>query len=168
MLVSFFIFGWLFLQLSAILRNPNAPQTRIQGALGWVITILISYALMILLHELVHGLFFWIITRQRPYIGLKSAYAYAAAPDWFIPRNSYLVIGLAPLVLITLLGVILIPWIPGDGLIVVIFILTANASGSMGDIFVVGWLSTQPRTTLLCDHGDKIIAYRPAPSTKPT
>jgi len=81
---------------------------------GWitVLAILLALVAVLLLHELVHGAFFWLITRSRPRFGLQITYAYAAAPDCYIPRNPYLVVGLSPLVLITLAGIVMLPLIP--------------------------------------------------------
>ena len=56
----------------------------------------------LVVHELIHGLFFWLFTGSAPRYGLGLSYAYAAAPDWYIPRRKYQVTGLAPVVIIGL------------------------------------------------------------------
>jgi hypothetical protein len=124
----------------------------------------IAFAAVLLLHELVHGAFFWLITRSRPVFGLQAAYAYAAAPNWYIPRNPYLVVGLAPLILLTLTGVALLPWLPAALLLPWIFALAVNASGSIGDVYIIGWLLTRPAGALVNDHGDCIHIYLPGSS----
>jgi hypothetical protein len=107
--------------------------------------------LMALIHESIHGLFFWLVTRQRPAFGFRGPYAFAAAPSCLIPRDRYLVVGLAPLVLMSLIGLALLLVIPAEAIPVVALILVFNGAGSAGDIFVVAWLLTRPRGTLVYD-----------------
>jgi hypothetical protein len=159
------LFAWLFNWLASELRAPTEPVSSAAGALfgGWETILVIVPALVavLLLHELVHGLFFWLLTRSRPYFGLKITYAYAAAPDWYIPRNPYLVVGLSPLTLITLVGVALMPVLPEAWVLPWVLALALNASGSVGDVYIIGWLLSQPGDTLVNDHGDSIHFYLP-------
>jgi hypothetical protein len=125
------------------------------------VAVLVLTFLMIVVHELIHGLFFWLFTRERPTFGFKGAYAYAAAPDWYMPRNQYAIVGLAPLVLMTLAGLVLLPVIPVWAIPALLFVVVTNAAGAVGDIAVVGWLLLQPRATLVNDIGDAVTLYRP-------
>ena len=99
----FILMGWFFLTTASLLRTD-------QDSLSWTIEfsdlllLLLAVPVVILLHELVHGLFFWVFTRHRPRFGVKALYAYAAAPDWFIPRGTFIWVALSPLVTISLLG----------------------------------------------------------------
>jgi hypothetical protein len=129
--------------------------------LGSVLKALAVYAGSLALHEIIHGVCFWLITRSFPKFGLGSAYAFAAAPGWYIPRNLYLMVGLAPLVVITVAGLALLPALPTNVLLVWWFVLTVNASGAVGDMFVVGWLLLHTSGTLINDHGDRINVYAP-------
>ena len=82
-----------------------------------------------------------------------------AAPDWYLPRNPYLIVGLAPLVLLTVLGLGLLPVLPRSVLPPAWFALTFNAAGAVGDMVVVGWLLTKPRSVLVNDEGDKFSVF---------
>jgi hypothetical protein len=155
--------GWLFLWLAVRLR-PEAGlrlSLRLSDSLVVVLGIVIAFAAVLLLHELVHGTCFWLITRRPPRFGVQLAYAYAAAPQWYIPRNPYLIVGMAPLVVITLVGVALLPVLPAALLLPWIFALTINASGSIGDLYIIAWLLTRPASALVNDHGDRIYIYLP-------
>ncbi|OGO35046.1 MAG: hypothetical protein A2W35_20075 [Chloroflexi bacterium RBG_16_57_11] len=162
------LFAWLFFWLAARLRALAEPGVSPSSAppAGWVTFLVIVLALVavLLLHELVHGAFFWLITRSRPRFGLKITYAYAAAPDWYIPRNPYLVIGLAPLILITLVGVALLPLLPAALVLPWVLALALNASGSVGDVYIIGWILARPANALVNDHGDCINIYFPGTS----
>ena len=160
-LVLFFLFGWLFSWIAIALRNENRPQEWQISWLTGLLSIVVAFVTILFLHELVHGLFFWIITRSSPHFGLRAAYAYASAPDWYIPRNAYLVVGLAPLVFITIIGVAMIPFMRVEWLLPLVFALATNASGAVGDAYIVAWLLRQPPDVLVNDHGDAIWFYKP-------
>lgn len=75
---------------------------------GWGLLVVV---LAVISHELIHALFFRFFTGEWAIFGFKGIYAYAAAPQWYIPRNLHIAVALAPLVILSLLGVLLIPWI---------------------------------------------------------
>jgi Putative zincin peptidase len=159
------LLAWLFFLLASRWRLVIGPVLSLSITLpsGWVtfLAIVIALVAVLLLHELVHGALFWMITRSRPRFGLGITYAYAAAPDWYISRNPYLVVGLAPLVLITLFGVALLPILPAALVMPWVLALALNASGSVGDVYIVGRLLARPANTLVNDHGDCIHIYLP-------
>lgn len=163
-----FVTGWLFLRAAAWLRPPGSFNSdlsiSIDSAAGWLrlsATIIGLCIIYIPLHEAVHGLCFWIYTRSRPHFAIRLSYAYAAAPDWYIPRNSYLVTALAPLVGITLVGLALIALAPAQWVLPVWFVITMNASGSIGDLLAAAWLLRNPPTCLAQDRGDVITLFVP-------
>lgn len=156
----FILFGWVFFRIGAILRpDVNINEVLQASSPILIILIIISFILVIILHELIHGLFFWWLTGDRPEFGFRGAYAYAGAPDWYLPRFPYLIIGSAPLVVITILGIALILFVPPRVLFPLLFALVTNAAGSLGDILVVGWLITVQQAILVCDTGDAISVY---------
>lgn len=160
--------GWLFFQAIARQRpedSVRALQTiSIHGL--WQLflflgLVLVLTAFHVILHEAVHGIFFWVFTRSRPHFAFRWAYAYAAAPGWFLPRNAFLVTTLAPLVLISLLGLALIPLLPASALPAAWYVLTMNAGGAAGDILVAIWIARQVPRSLIRDRGDAVTLYVP-------
>ena len=123
---------------------------------------LASIALMLLVHELIHGLFFWIFTRQRPVFALRPLYAYAAAPDWFIPARQYSIIGLAPLVLIDAIGMFLIFLAPAGWVALSILLIAMNTGGSVGDLYIVARLAQSSPGSFANDTGDRVRFFEPA------
>lgn len=117
-------------------------------------------ALMVVVHEGLHGLFFWRYTGSRPTFGLKGLYAYAAAPGWYLPRNQHLVVALAPLVLITLAGMLLLLVVPAATVLPVIFVVALNIGGAVGDLVVALWLLRAEPNALVEDTGDAIALFR--------
>ncbi|NJK80864.1 MAG: DUF3267 domain-containing protein [Chloroflexaceae bacterium] len=161
------VFGWLTLQYIAAVR-PSLPTVQI-NLNGWDLLIYIGLLVLamlgtIVLHELIHGAFFWLYTRAQAVYGFKGIYAYAAAPGWYIPRYQYTITALAPLVCITLAGALLVLVVPAAIIFWVAVVVVANAAGATGDLAITAWLLTQPRGTLVHDTGDAMMIYQPAPS----
>jgi hypothetical protein len=158
----FFLFGWLFLEF-ALRQRPEIGDAFVllayQSSAMLLIGNLAGMAAMLVLHELVHGFFFWFYTRARPHFGLRLFYAFAAAPDWYLPRNPYFVVALAPLTLLTLAGLGLLLVIPPTYGPALLFGLAMNAAGSIGDIAVVIWLLRRRGQVLVNDLGDSVNAY---------
>jgi hypothetical protein len=158
-LFMFFVFGYLFLWVGTTLRPEawNEDQTFLAD-IG-LVDLVVVFALMIILHEGIHGLFFWLFTRERPKFGFKLLYAYAGAPDWYIRRNPFAWVGLSPLILLSVLGVAAIPWFPVAWMPPLILFLSTNAAGSMGDVYVVLKLLAQQGEVLIQDLGDSFTIY---------
>ena len=128
----------------------------------YVVAVVVTSAAVLVLHELAHGLFFWLFIRSRPRFGFKGVYAYAAAPGWYIPRPQFLVVGLAPLVLISLAGLLALPVTAPPASLVLVFALTVNATGAIGDLYMVVRLLFVPHDALIEDQGDGIRWFVPA------
>ena len=173
--------GWLFLNLTYFLRPDSGELLSVSSLLGFestnglnlrislsmfmLVSLLVATVLMIILHEAVHGVAFWLFTGKRPTFGFKLFYAYAASPKGiYLPRQQYFIVALAPLIFLTLAGIALIPVVPLVALPTLVFFLVGNAAGAIGDVWVVGWLMREPPEILLQDRGDAVTCYGP-PST---
>ncbi len=155
--LAIFPFWGLFVGLAVVLKPElNATQLVLDSAM-WVIVTLVP---VILLHELVHGLFFWWFSRDRPRFGLGWGYAYAAAPDWFFEKRQYLVIGLAPLAGISLLGGLLIGLTPVSWSAAWVSAMLLNAAGAMGDAYICWKIGREPADVWIRDTGDGFEIYR--------
>jgi hypothetical protein len=160
-------FGWLFLWVLAAMRPQATGSFSISigpGGMLWLLAgglaIVIISVLVIVIHEAVHGVFFWLFTQHRPVFGFQVWYAYAGLPEGvYIRRNPYLVVGLAPLVVLSLVGVALFAIVPPLLLWPVFIFVTINAAGAVGDMMVAGWLLFQPASALIHDSGDVVRLY---------
>jgi hypothetical protein len=165
----FFLFGGLAVLLSSALRPDTVIAIlrdlvwlQAAGVLAIIAVLVGLQFLMVVLHEAVHGAFFWIFTRERPAFGLKPPFAaYAAAPDWHLPRDQHLVVGLGPFVVITLVGMALLVVVPAVLVPSLLFVVVSNAAGAVGDFAMVAWLMRQPRDVLVKDIGSAITIYQP-------
>src|SRR5947209_8274628 len=120
------------------------------GLLLWLAINVVAYFPMLLLHELLHGAAF-LLWGGRPYLGMKLPYAlYCGAKNQLFRRDQYLVVGLAPLVVITLAGVILTLLSPVLASYT-LSITVGNISGAAGDVWSAQRLMRLPSTALLED-----------------
>ena len=162
LILSIWFFGWLAIRMrgtSAI--SFSFEFSSISSSLFSVGKLILVIFLILVLHEAIHAIYFWFFSRHKPLVGFKGFYAYASMPGWYFPRNQYLLIGIAPLVIISLLGIICLAILPIASIYLVLVALVMNTSGAVGDIFVVLWLFTKPHATLALDKIDSIEFYVP-------
>jgi len=154
--------GWLLTSFVMWLR-PDFDEILRKGVsinLLGMLLILVVMVVSILLHELVHGLFFWVFARHLPEFGLGPGYAFAAMPDWFYPKYQYLVVALAPLAILTCLGLLASAFAPLAWLGWFVIGMIINAGGAIGDMYV-GWLITRESNLIwVKDTGDGFQVYR--------
>lgn len=155
--------------LMALVVKLNPGEFSLQGTFeidGVSLFQLVAYLLGLtvintVLHEGVHGFFFWYFTGSRPLFALKLTYAYAAAPEWFIPRRQYMVVGLAPLVLLDAAALVLIWLAPAGWAVAAALVAALNTGGAVGDMWVVMRLLACPADCLVQDKGDGISFFEP-------
>ena len=156
-----FIFGWFFSLYVSLIRPSLAFELVITSAnvLYVLLSLLGIAAGQMVLHELVHGVFFWLFTRSRPTFGFRGWYAFAAAPGWFLPRGQYLVVNLAPFVLLSVLGILLLAVVPTGALAAILVGTVMNAAGAVGDLWVVFLILHERRPIVIEDLGDGFNFY---------
>ena len=122
------------------------------GALGLTVVVLI-------IHEIIHGLFFWIFSHGRPVFALRPLYAYAGAPTWFFPKRQYAITALGPLVIIGAVGLLLLLLAPISWIPMIAFLVALNTGGAMGDLLVFIRLLKCSPTSFTNDTGDVVTFY---------
>jgi putative zincin peptidase len=135
------------------------------GLLLWIVINIVGYILILPLHELVHAAAF-LLWGGRPYFGTKLPYAlYCGAKNQLFRRNHYLVVGLAPLVVITLAGIIFTLVSPTLASYT-IFATVGNISGAAGDVWAARRLLRLPPSVLVEDTeaGYRVWQLTPPPS----
>lgn len=144
------------------LRFSGSVTLTLPGLLLGLLALTLTFIVTLILHEVTHGLFFWLFTRARPRFGFKGVYAYAAAPGWYFPRPQFIIIGLAPLIALSVLGLLAWPLVPYPGSIALFFALFTNATGAIGDLYLTTRLFFVPRGVLIEDLGEGIRWFAPA------
>jgi hypothetical protein len=161
-LVSFFLFGLLFVSLAISLgKLPTSGSF----TLGWRESgaLLIGIVLTLVAHELTHGLVMR-LAGATPRYGIlwKGLMLYATSPGHAYQRNTYVGILLAPFVLISalaVLGIWLVPGSPWTALFIMCGAL--NASGASGDLWMTQIVLRYPRTARMMDERDGLRVFVP-------
>jgi hypothetical protein len=143
-------FGALNFITYTLRTHASGIHIEVWGLIVWIVINIISYFVILPIHELLHGaaFMFW---GGKPYYGTKLPFAlYCGAKNQLFRRNQYLVIGLAPLVIITFAGIIFTLLSPGL-VSYIIFAIVGNFSGAAGDVFGTVKLLRQSRSVLVED-----------------
>ncbi len=161
-----FVFGWLFSTIIYWLRSLNPSAKGVWGLFSAhsafeLVALILSIIFMLIFHELIHGAFFWLFTGEQPKFALKAGYAYAASPDWCLPRPQYVITGLSPFVIISIFSILFATFLSSSVVPYLIYIATFNAAGALGDMIVVAWVLRQSASILVQDQGDKFITFAP-------
>lgn len=115
--------------------------------------------LYILLHELVHGICMKLFGSGKVKYGFTGLYAYAGCGSYFA-RGPYIVIALAPILLLGAVLLVLNAVFPSGAAFWVIYIVQiCNVSGAAGDIYVTLRFMRLPRDILIRDSGVSMCVY---------
>ena len=160
-IVAIFVAVLSFYLLSgfAALVRPGLMNALGSITVGMVVILVGSYVILMTVHELIHGFFFWVFTRSRPVFGVRLFYAYAGAPAWYIPNRQYAILALGPLVSIGAVGLLLILLAPESWILTIIILVALNTGGAMGDFLVFTRLFKSSQTCLANDTGDVVTFY---------
>ncbi len=153
--------------VSFVLRLATGSyEVTIEGQ-AFIIGLMAGSALGIVLHELLHGVFF-LAFGARPRFGFKpwtrfGPVFYASAPGSYLTKTEYAAAGLAPLALLTMLLLVCAALAPPGGLILsaVLWAYLLNAVGSIGDMLLMRKMVSYPVGTWFEDTGDGFVAYGP-------
>jgi Putative zincin peptidase len=150
------LFGWLGLSVG---RLPQSGEI----GLPQFVLVLAGGLLTLVLHELGHGLAMSAFGAHARFGVLWTRLmVYATAPGHAFPRSAYIVVGLTPLVslsLLALLGMILLagtPWVT-----LLVFCAAANAAGASGDLWILSVVLRYPPSARLIDERDGVRILLP-------
>ncbi len=146
--VPLFLIGAAIVPISALF---SAGLPALPALLG-------GFVLYMALHELIHGACMKAFGAGRVRYGFTGLYAYAGS-EAFFRKGPYIVVALAPVVL---LGAVLLGLNFAAGptwFWVVYFIQVCNISGAAGDLYVVCRFSRLPSDILVQDTGVAMTVY---------
>lgn len=116
---------------------------------------------VVFVHELVHGGMAALL-RAKPSFGIGPGFAYTTFLDP-MSKTQYLLVGLAPLVFITVVCIsaaIISPGIAGW----MVFTAAVNASGAIGDLWMTVRILRSPARARFHDLADGFAVYAPDPA----
>lgn len=131
------------------LGHLQSPMWNPKLNLGILIGLLLVAVTVIAAHECTHGLLLWLFTRERPNLGIQFPGVGVEAPDWYLPRNLLMMIGIAPLILLTLIGLVLLFTVSPNIIGTVAIGITINIVGAYMDIAVVMYAYLLPKSAYI-------------------
>lgn len=156
------VFGVIFFNLAGSLGRMPTQGNIGPGEIGLM---LVAILLTFVLHEATHGLVMRALG-ARPQYGImwKSAMLYATSPGFSYWRNSYIVITLAPLVVLSALTVFGMWLMQGTLWVAVLAVCGAfNASGAIGDVWISTIVLRYAPAARVVDERDGIRVFLPQP-----
>ncbi|MBE0671063.1 MAG: DUF3267 domain-containing protein [Anaerolineales bacterium] len=133
--ITFIPMFYLLSRFIALVR-PDITNFSVTITIGKVFSAIGLVVLVLIIHEIIHGLFFWIFSHGKPVFALRPLYAYAGAPTWFFPKRQYAITVLGPLVIIGAMGLLLLLLAPISWILMIAFLVALNTGGAVGDLFV--------------------------------
>ncbi len=125
--------------------------------LRWII-FCASILAYIVLHELVHGAAYKLLTKQKLTYGFTASVAYCGVPHIFVYRKTALIALLSPFVVFTVVFTLLVFLLPGSAdKFLASILLAIHVGGCIGDLwctFIYIFKLRSPKT-LLRDTGPK-------------
>ncbi len=144
----------------AALGGPSSYETRF--TFTTFVLFFVAMVGVIVVHEILHGVAA-IFLGVRPSFGIGPGFAYTTFLEP-MKKSSYLTVGLAPLVVITVTTVAMATiWPDIAGWMVVIG--TINASGAVGDLWMTARILRSPRRAMFYDLADGFAVFAPDPVT---
>ena len=156
--IAFFIFLFQF---------GEPPIVKFYDSNLELILLFLSTALVLLVHEWVHGIAMQVYgARPRYGIVWKGLMLYAGAPGHAFRRNQYLVIALAPLVVLSLLACLSILLLVGTTIVWMLPVYAVvNGSGSIGDLWMSLMVLRYPPHAYVVDERDGMRIFLPINET---
>lgn len=116
------------------------------------------YIIYIILHEAIHGYF------MKKFSGIKAYYGHArfcayAGSDAYFNKKHYIIISLAPVVILGIVLFIINAIVPQSYFWVIYFVQMGNIAGAAGDFYVIYLMSKMPDDTLTQDTGESMTMY---------
>lgn len=131
----------LFNSLAERLHPEYQPVERLHIELTFerliiLLRLLVPVAVIAILHEGIHVLCLWLLTRERPTFATFEGVGGVGVrlPSWYLSRNAFLVANLAPVCSMTLAGLLLLPIVAHTGISLLVFCIALNLAGSITDV----------------------------------
>lgn len=155
-------FAWVSyssLRRVAVILRPNFQPSPLHfqvltlERLWSILNLVIILAILFAIHELIHAIFLWVFTGQLPNLVAGGGGIAIRLPGWYIPRNQFLIVNLAPFVVISLMGILLLAGVPESYISLTVFYTAMNIAGSIFDIFTTVYLFLLPPSIYLGTEG---------------
>ncbi len=134
-IILFFVFyilnSILFFSLYTPVDFSIHVSTFFQGLFG----VIIGGFVVLIIHELIHGLCFWLFSREKVTFGFKQGLAYASCPGFLFSKFQFFIILSSPFIVIT--TILLILQFSLFHPMVMLFLISWHTSACVGDFYMI-------------------------------
>lgn len=124
----------------------------------WLLILAACVLACLTLHELLHGLFFRLISGLRPRYARKGVLLFTGSEAYF-SRRDYVVIILAPAAIFALAFALLSVFLQNEWFWLAIALQAVNLGGSVGDYYKAFRALRQPKNALFWETGVSLTIY---------
>lgn len=144
------LFFLLFRTMTILFPQPET-RTIEASIITYIFSIGLLGLVLIVIHELIHGLFFKIFQPTgKVQFGFKNGMAYATSPNSFFTKGKFAWISLAPFICITS-GLWLAYWYGWINSFSFIFLASLHGAACVGDFYWIYLLIQAPKKALVED-----------------
>lgn len=135
--------------------QPSRLQFKVPSLerLGSILVLVLILMIVFVVHELIHAIFLWFFTGHFPILVARAGALAVRLSHWYIPRDQFLVINLAPFCVITLVGLLLLLAVPQRYISLTMFFTAMNIAGSIADVTSSAYLFLHPPSIYLKTEG---------------
>lgn len=158
-IISILIAVILFV-LIIYIKNIDKHIEITQDNFYYIFIAIIVLILYVFVHELIHGLFYKIFTREKLTFGFKLTVCYCGVPHLYIKKWPMIITAIAPFILLSILFVL--GMIFTDGLLFILIAILAiiHFVGCCGDIFISFKILFSGKNLLINDTGPIQTIYK--------
>lgn len=123
---------------------------------------LIGYIIIIIAHELIHGLFYKIYTKQKLTFGITLTAAFCGVPNVYVRKKAMMITCMAPCVILSMIFLILmIVFFDSSLYIFFLLLFSLHFGGCIGDIYccILFLFKYKNKDILINDTGLKQTIY---------
>ena len=141
-----------------VLRKPEGPVEMNNTILFIFLGTTLVAVLQMKVHVWIHGIFIHYFCGEKPQHGFNGRHVYTGQKDAYFSKSHYIVIALAPVVLLGALLLVLNFLFP-VWFWAIYFLQAVNLSNAVANLYVTALLSKLPADTLCNDDGLSVRFY---------
>ncbi|MBN2877978.1 MAG: DUF3267 domain-containing protein [Bacilli bacterium] len=124
------------------------------GIPSWkLLAFVAAMILYIVIHEAIHGIFFKKESNGKLKFTFNGIMASASIPDHYFYKKPYLVAGLAPAVIMSVVFIVPLFFLDQLDFLLLYMLFVIHLSGCIGDFYISFKLRKYPEDTLIQDYG---------------
>ncbi len=148
-IVLFFVFYILNSILFFFLHLPINSSVNLSTFFQGIVGVIIGGFFILIIHELIHGLFFWLFSRKKVKFGFKQGLAYATCPGFLFSKKQFFITLSSPFIVIT--AILLMLQYSLFHPMVILFLISWHASACAGDFYMIKIIIKAPANILIED-----------------